>query len=229
MSLLFTRIALGTPERDRFVARAVESLRTPPQEDWLGRLVARPDNGLWEILLSGPRRDATEGWEMTPIGPDRAQYRCRLASEHQSAEGVRRMLRALLWKRIVVFVPDDGSLMGRQIEEALWDVITKSALNGAEAHAAPWPSARGEMRYAVTVERTELGTTPELLYCGVVHGAAEATRELSGALGLQSPAPAASAAPLSFLVEENKRGDTESVFLGLVSAFEMDVVTGDVA
>ena len=31
------------------------------------------------------------------------------------------------------------------------------------------------------------------------------------------------------LVEENKHADTESLFLGLVPAFEMDVVTGDVA
>jgi hypothetical protein len=211
MSILFTRIDVGTRERNRLVARALEEVSTPSDEDWLGHVAARA-SGTWEVLLSGPRRDDAEGWATTAIGGDRAQYRCCLPPDLQSADGVRRLVRALLWKRMVIFVADPSPL-GRQLEEALWNVLTRAPLPGAEAHAAPWPSMHGETRWAVTVERTGRDVSPELLWCGVVRTANEATRELSAALGLGAPASAPE--PLSFLVPEGpSRAETSTLFLG---------------
>jgi hypothetical protein len=214
MSILFTRIDVGAPERNRLVGRALEEVRTPPDEDWLGHLVAR-GSGTWEILLSGPRREDSEGWAATEIGGDRAQYRCCLPPDLQSADIVRRVVRALLWKRVTVFVAQ-ASGIGSQLEEALWDVLTRAPLPGAEAHAAPWPSSHGATRWAVTVEKVERGTPPELLWCGVVHTANEASRELSAALGIATPAPTPQE-PLSFLVPDgDERVDTSTLFMGVV-------------
>jgi hypothetical protein len=190
MSLAFTRIEIPDPQRAALVARSLGSLRTPPGEDWLGRLSARVPGGPWEILLSGPRRYFVGAWETTVVSLERELFRRTVPPEMQNADTVRKLVRGLLWDRVTVAVEDsENDLLARQMEDVAWDVVTRAGCPELEVRLARWPSVWGEVRFVGTVERHDSGD-PRVVWCGMVRTPSDLTRALCLAL----PSAAADAA-----------------------------------
>jgi hypothetical protein len=218
MALAFTRIEIADAERARILARSLAGLRAPSGEDWLGRLSARVPGGPWEILLSGPRRHFVGEWETTVVSLDRELYRRLVPPELQNVDGVRRLVRGLLWDRVTVIVDESSdSLLARQMEDAVWDVVTRTGLHQLEVRLARWPSAWGDIRFVGTVERHDLSESC-IVWCGVVRTAGDLTRCLSAAL---RPAPVdapVDPASLPAAVRDPQRASTTSLSLAALAA-----------
>jgi hypothetical protein len=150
MTLRVTNVRLSNPTRQEFLNTTLREIPTPPGEQWLARLTEDASTGVWELMVAGPAPSAErDGWEISRSPDDRLRFRTVLTNRvEQSADGVRRRVRRLVWNgvRFSVYTLADGDPgLAQRFEDAVWDVVLAANLRSLEVRLNFWSPAAGDL------------------------------------------------------------------------------------
>jgi hypothetical protein len=137
----------------------IPDLPTPSDEQWSVKVERGPD--VWELIAIGPERgkESQLGWQVDRVREGVRYRRLLRGADDRDPQSVRRVVRSLIWHRIVFRPNPIASLdprLAAAFEDVVWEALRRRR-HALQVRFNVWEDA-GERRFVCKVEALPNGS-----------------------------------------------------------------------